>query len=250
MNSASDTKDTKDTEARPGAFPVTRWSLLAQAASGPGDVTALEELCQKYWHPVYAFVRRRGMEPHEAEDLTQGFFAFLLERQALKNADPAKGKFRTFLLAALTNFLANEWDKQRALKRGGGRQLISLDETTAMNRYEMEPSATLSPEKLFDRRWVLSVLNNALARLEAQHAGAKKAELFAKLEPALTGAPEPGWFASTALSLDMTENAVRVALHRLRRQFGESLRAEIAETVGSAEAVEEEIRHLFVTLSG
>jgi RNA polymerase sigma-70 factor (ECF subfamily) len=247
MNSL--TNATTDTESQSGLFPVTHWSLLAQGSSETERDAALEELCRKYWNPVYIFVRRRGLDHHQAEDLTQGFFAFIIEKQILRKADRLKGKFRTFLLAALTSFLANDWNRQHALKRGGHRQIHSIDETTAEGLIGQLPSAALDPEKLFDRRWAMSLLENALERLKAHHARAGKADLFAKLEPGLTGAPSPGWYLEAASALGMTENAVRVALHRLRRQFGETLREEVAQTVESADAVDEEIRHLFAAIS-
>lgn len=244
MNPAT---DTKNTQTRSGLFPATHWSVLAQAASGTRN-PALEELCHKYWRPVYVFVRRRGVDRHQAQDLTQGFFLFLIEKQTLKKVDPSKGKFRTFLLAALTNFLANEKDKQQALKRGGHIQIASLDEKTDEGLSLHEP-ATLDPEKSFDRFWALSVLENTMNRFKSQQLQGGKAALFAELEPALTGVPDSGWYAKVASTLGMTENSVRVALHRLRRQYGESLRMEIRQTVESDDAVDGEIRHLFAAIS-
>lgn len=231
---------------RAGAFSTTHWSVVAAAGSDlAGAAGALEQLCGKYWYPIYAFIRRRGSDHHQAEDLTQAFFAHLLEKETLRKADRNKGKFRTFLLAALTNFLANEWDKRQALKRGGQRQILSLNETVAEELYRQDAVETVTPETLFERRWALALLEQALARLKQEYAEAGKAELFANLEPGLSGAPGPGWYAECAGRLGMTQNAVRVALHRLRRRFGESLREEIAPTVGGAAEVEDEILHLF-----
>jgi RNA polymerase sigma factor (sigma-70 family) len=237
-------------EVRAGAFSVTRWTLVVDAAgTSPGAAEALEQLCGRYWYPIYAFVRRRGSDHHQAEDLTQGFFAFLLEKEILKKADRTRGKFRTFLLATLANFLANEWDKQQSLKRGGRIRIVSLDETVAEGLYHREPVETLTPEKLFERRWAFALLEQALARLKQDYLDAGKEEVFVKLEPALTGATPPGWYGGCAASLGMSENAVRVALHRLRRRFGELLRETIAPTVGDPGEVEDEVRHLFAALS-
>src|ERR1017187_4629949 len=166
-----------DELARPsaGAFSTTHWSVVAAAGSNlAGAAGALEQLCGKYWYPIYAFIRRRGSDHHQAEDLTQAFFAHLLESEALRKADRNRGKFRTFLLAALTHFLANEWDKQQTLKRGGRRQFVSLDETVAEDRYRQEPVEALTPEKLFERRWALALLEQVLARLGQDYVKAGK----------------------------------------------------------------------------
>jgi RNA polymerase sigma-70 factor (ECF subfamily) len=239
-------------ETKPGAFSATHWSIVL-AASG-NDLSrataALERLCRTYWYPIYAFVRRRGFGPHDAEDLTQGFFAFLLEKETLKKVDRAKGKFRTFLLAALTNFLANEHDKRQTLKRGGRREIVSLDETVAEGRYLREPVESLTPEKLFERRWANVLVEQVLARLKEEYAASGKADVFAKLEPALTRDTGAGAYAEWVKELGMSEGAVKVALHRLRRRFGEVLRSEIAHTVSSPEEIDDEIRHLFAAIAG
>ena len=152
--------------ARAGDFTTTHWSVVVAAGGSlAGAAAALEQVCGGYWYPIYAFIRRRGSDHHQAEDLTQAFFAHLLESEALRKADRNRGKFRTFLLAALTHFLANEWDKQQTLKRGGRRQFVSLDETVAEDRYRQEPVEALTPEKLFERRWALALLEQVLARL-------------------------------------------------------------------------------------
>jgi RNA polymerase sigma factor (sigma-70 family) len=235
--------------ARTGSFSSTHWSVVARAAGDPGAMAALETLCGKYWYPIYAFIRRRGSNHHQAEDLTQAFFTHVLAKEILAKADRNKGKFRTFLLAALTNFLANEWDKQQALKRGGGRQIVSLDETVAEGRYRQEPVAALTPEKLFERHWAFALLEQALSRLKQEHIEAGKAGLFSTLESGLTGAPAAGWLAQCASDLNMSENALRVALHRMRRRFGELVREEIVPTAGNAADVDDELRHLFAALS-
>ena len=234
-----------------GAFLTTHWSVVLGA--GQRDLArataALERLCRIYWYPIYAFVRRRGSDQHEAEDLTQAFFAFLLEKDTLKKVDRQKGKFRTFLLAALTNFLNNEWDKRQTLKRGGQRQIISLDDAAAEGLYLREPTDSLTPEKLFERRWASALIEQVLALLKLEYAAGSKAGLFAKLEPALTGEVGTGVYAGWAAALGTSEGAVKVALHRMRRRFGELLRSEIAHTVSSPEEIDEEIRYLFAAIA-
>ena len=232
-------------------FSTTNWSVVLEA--GRTDVkratAALEHLCGRYWYPVYMFVRRRGSNHHEAEDLTQAFFAHLLEKETLKKVSRQKGKFRSFLLASVANFLTNEWDKRQSLKRGGQSQIISLDEMAAEELYNHEPDGSLTPEKLFERRWAFTLVDQVLARLKTEYVAADKATLFAKLEPGLTGEINPGLYAEWAAALDMSEGAVRVAVHRFRRRFGELLRSEIAHTVATPEEVDEEIRHLFAAIA-
>jgi RNA polymerase sigma factor (sigma-70 family) len=232
-------------------FTTTNWSVVLVA--GKTDygraADAMEKLCVRYWYPLYAFVRRRGSDEHEAKDLTQAFFAHLLENESLKKVDRQKGKFRSFLLAAATNFLANEWDKRQSLKRGGQYRVISLDDADAEERYRHEPAAPLTPENLYDRRWAFTLLNAVLARLKEEYIATNKAELFAKLEPRLVDAVNPGSYAEWAAGLNMSESAVRVAVHRLRRRFGELLRGEIADTVATPAEVDEELRHLFAAIA-
>ncbi len=239
------------TEARRSAFSTTHWSVVLAVREGDliGSAAALEKLCQRYWYPIYAFIRRRGADAHAAEDLTQAFFAHLLDQETLKKVDREKGKFRTFLLTALTHFLANEWDRRQTLKRGGQYQIFSLDEARAEERYRHEPVEPATPEKLFDRRWACLLVDAVLVHLQQEYRAANKSELFAKLEPGLTGELSPGWHAGLAAEVGMNEGAVRVALHRLRRRFGELLRGEIAQTVSSAAEVDEEIRQLFSAIS-
>jgi len=233
------------------AFSTTHWSVVLTAARDDpvGASAALEKLCRKYWYPIYAFVRRRGADRQEAEDLTQGFFAHLLEMETLKKADRRKGKFRTFLLSALTKFLSNEWDKRQTAKRGGGRQILSLDEAAAEERYSVEPVEPGSPEKLFDQRWAATLVDGVLTRLREEYRTRGKAELLAQLESGLTQEAAPGGYAECAGTLGLSEGAVRVALHRVRRRFGELLREEIAQTVTSPAEVDDEIRHLFAAIS-
>ena len=186
-----------------GAFSTTHWSIVQGAGQDYPAVAAvaLERLCSIYWSPVYAFIRRRGSDPHEAEDLTQAFFAHLLEKEALKKVSRQKGKFRSFLLASVANFLTNEWDKRQTLKRGGQNQIISLDEMAAEELYSHEPDASLTPENLFERRWAFTLMDQVLARLKEEYLAANKAKLFAKLEPGLTGEINPGLYAEWAAAL-------------------------------------------------
>lgn len=232
-----------------GAFATTQWSVVIEAAHDDlaRSTAALEKLCRQYWYPVYAFVRRRGAHKPEAEDLTQAFFTHLLDKETLKKVDRRKGKFRTFLLASLTNFLTNEWDKRQTQKRGGQYQIMSLHEA-AEEIYGREPVEPRAPEKLFDRRWALLLVETVLTRLKADYAQQHKSALFEKLESGLTGELDAGWYEAKAKELDMTEGAVRVALHRLRRRFGELLRAEVGHTVATPREVDEEIRHLFASI--
>ncbi len=232
-------------------FTTTNWSVVLEAGRTDHGraAKALEELCVRYWYPVYAYVRRRGSDHHEAKDLTQSFFVHLLQNETLKKIDRQKGKFRSFLLAAATNFLTNEWDKRQSLKRGGQHQIISLDDTEAEELYRQEPVTTLTPENLYDRRWAFMLLNAVLARLKDEYTAANKAELFAKLEPGLVGEVNPGLYADGAVELNMSEGAVRVAVHRLRRRFGELLRSEISDTVTTPAEVDEEIRYLFAAIA-
>jgi DNA-directed RNA polymerase specialized sigma24 family protein len=232
-------------------FSTTQWTMVLAAGQddNPSAGPALEQLCGKYWFPIYAFIRRRGSNPHEAEDLTQGFFAFALEKGVFKKVDREKGRFRTFLLAALTNFLANEWDKCRTLKRGGAYRIINWDDVAAEDLYRQEPIDTATPEKLFERRWASVLVEQVLDRLGQEYAAAGKETLFSKLEPGLTGELAAGTVAGWAAELRMTEGAVKVAVHRLRRRFGELLRKEIAATVANDGEVDEEIRHLFAAIT-
>jgi len=225
--------------------------VLSAGQNDLGRATvALERLCTRYWYPIYAFIRRRGSDHHGAEDLTQAFFTHLFEKETLKKVDRQKGKFRSFLLATATHFLTNDWDKRNTHKRGGQHQIISLDGMAAEERYAQEPVEAQTPEHLFERRWAFTLMNQALFRLKDEYSLAGKAELFARLEPGLTGEVGLGLYVDWAVGLKMTEGAVRVALHRLRRRFGELLRSEIAHTVATPEQVDEELRHLLAAIAG
>src|SRR5271155_4363205 len=231
-------------------FATTRWSLVLAAGqrSSPQSSAALATLCENYWYPLYAYVRRRGHDSDEAQDLTQAFFARLLEKNDLAAADPERGRFRSFLLTSLKHFLSNEWDRARAEKRGGGRSLLSIDFGTAEERYRAEPAHDLTPEKIFERRWALVLLENVLARLHDESAQAGKADSFDRLKGFLTGEQTAVTYGQLAAELNMSEGALKVAVHRLRRRYRELLRAEIEETVADPEEIDQEIRDLFSAL--
>jgi RNA polymerase sigma-70 factor (ECF subfamily) len=217
---------------------------LSKAASA-----ALEQLCRAYWYPLYAFVRRRGHDAEEAKDLTQGFFASLLAL-GLAGRAPEQGRFRSFLLAALGHYLANEWRRGQRQKRGGGQTVIALDALPAEERCRLEPPAPENPEQLYERRWAWTVMDQARQRLAAEHARAGKAELFGLLEPFLTGGRAAPARAALAARLGISAGAVDVAVHRLRRRYGELLRERIADTVADPAEVDAEIRHLRAALGG
>lgn len=227
-------------------FATTHWSVvLAAKGSNTTDATeALEKLCRAYWYPLYAYVRRQGENPQDAQDLTQGFFTRLLEKDYLAQVDRAKGKFRSFLLAALKHFLADERDKARAQKRGGGRPLISLDAQEAEERYRLEPAHDLTPEKLFERRWALSLLFAVFDRLAQDYAEAGKAELFQVIQAFLTPNDGQADYASAARRLNMKEGAVRMAVHRMRRRYGILFRQEVAHTVSTEDEIDDEMNQL------
>jgi RNA polymerase sigma-70 factor (ECF subfamily) len=204
----------------------------------------LAALCETYWYPLYAYVRRQGHSPHDAEDLTQGFFARLLESESLAGVSREKGKFRTFLLVALKRFLANEWHRARSQKRGGRSFQVPLQGHTAETRYIAEPIEPLTAEKLYERRWALTLLERVLARLGAEFDAAGKTEIFEKLKPFLMAEKGSIPYAEAAMALGTNEGAVKVAVHRLRRRFRELFREEVAQTVASSQEIDDEIRHL------
>ncbi|NLF31999.1 MAG: sigma-70 family RNA polymerase sigma factor [Planctomycetes bacterium] len=241
----SSLNDRDGRHASSARFGATRWSVVLAAADDRRPTTsrdAMAELIGAYWFPLYAFLRRAGSAPQEAEDLVQGFFAELMDKRALAAVDPSKGRFRSFLLAALKHFVSKRRARGRALKRGGGRVLLSLDALDAEARYAIEPADTLTPERLFERQWALAVLQQVLARLRAAYAADGKAALYEALEPCLTaGAID---YAEAAAALDMSPAAVRTAAHRLRRRYRDGLTAEIARTVQSPGEVADEIAYL------
>lgn len=230
-------------------FLTTRWTMVLRAGGGAeaDPEGALSELCRDYWYPLYSFVRRWGHSPHDAQDLTQTFMLHLLESPLLSRASPDKGRFRTYLLSALQNFLRNEHRRGRAVKRGGGVPLLSLDEEEGERRFASEPADAPSPEAQFDRNWAFAVLEKVSDRLREEYVRAGRADLHEALLPYLAG--RPGHLGAPAYeevgqSLGMARNAVGVSVHRMRRRYGELLREEIAQTVGSPEEVELELRHL------
>jgi len=234
------------------SFTTTHWSVVL-AARGTGtseSAVALETLCRTYWYPLYVYVRRRGYAPHDAQDLTQSFFARLLEKDYLRSVDPTKGKFRSFLLAALGHFLANEWRDAHAQKRGGKVNFISLDDDSAEQRYMQVPSNGLSPEKLFEQQYAITLLDQVLSKLCEEFTADGKGHLFEELKVFLTGENRAASYGALALKLDTTEPALKMAVNRLRSRYRELLRTEIAKTVAGPEEVEEELRALCAILRG
>jgi len=210
----------------------------------------MEELCRSYWYPLYAYVRRHGYSVEDAQDLTQEFFARLLARNWVGSANPAKGRFRTFLLTAMNHFLADQWDRLKAQKRGGGQQTLSLDVATAETRFQMEPADPLTPEKNYERRWAQTVLETVFEKLRRAYAAEGKAALFDELKGSLTQARAAVPYQELATRLQVTEGALRAAVHRLRQRYRELLRTEVAHTVAGADEVEEELQYLFRALRG
>ncbi len=237
-------------DALPRVFATTHWSLVGAAgdAKSPHAMEALEKLSRSYWYPLYVYVRRKGYSADDAQDLTQEFFARLLGRNYLSVADRNKGRFRSFLLGALEHFLAREWTKAHAQKRGGGKAFLSLAETDAENRYLMDPAHDLTPEKIYDRRWATTLLAQAMSRLREECAASHKCDLFDKVECLLSGEKSEASYAEIAAALNMSEGAIKVAVHRLRQRYGELVRDEIARTVAGPEEAEEELRYLFNVL--
>ncbi len=237
---------------RQPAFVTTHWSVVLTA--GQSDTTeasaALAKLCQTYWYPLYAYARRRGHSAHDAQDLTQSFLVRLLERHWVSSADRERGRFRTFLLTAMDHFLADEWDKSRAQKRGGLATHLPLQLDSAETRYGHEPADNSTPEQCFERRWALTLLDTVLQRLRKEYEDEGKAELFAALHSTLAGGREQQPYAELANQLAMKEGAVKVAVHRLRKRYRQLLRREIAETMAEGEEVDDELRHLFAVLAG
>src|ERR1041385_1701798 len=234
-----------------GVFNTTHWSvvaLAAQEASAPAQ-DALEKLCRAYWQPLYVFVRRRGYSPHDAQDLTQSFFERLLDKNYLSGADRTKGKFRSFLLAALEHFLANDWRRRRAQKRGGGAKFVSLDDDSIEEQYLQLAATVDSAEKIFERQWAATVLNQVLVQLRAEFTAAGKEILFQRIKVFLTGEKQSSTYAELALTSGMTEAALKMAVSRLRRRYRELLQDEITKTVSSPAQVDEELRALFAAVS-
>jgi RNA polymerase sigma-70 factor (ECF subfamily) len=222
--------------------------LLAGQNSSEKSSEALATLCRAYWFPLYAYLRRQGCSPHDAQDLTQAFLLHLMEKHTLSRVDPGKGKFRSFLLASLQYFLADQRDKAQASKRGGGATIITLDSTDAEERYRAEAVDNLDPARVFERRWATTLLNRALARLETEFAEPARKRRFEQLQVFLLGDPQALSYADAAKQLGIKEGAVKVAVLRLRQRFRELLRGEIAGTVSGEGEIDEEMRHLFHAL--
>ena len=232
-------------------FVTTRWSvvLTARDPASPDSARALETLCRTYWYPLYAFVRGSGHSPHDAQDLTQSFFAVLLAKDYLQVVEPEKGRFRTFLRMALKRYLLNEWDKQRSQKRGGGQTVLAFDTTLAEQRFQEERPGALGPDSIYDRQWALTLLDEAMSRLEQEYTAAGKAMEFQQLKPHLTAVRGEIPYAEIASQCQSTEGAARVAIHRLRKRFREMFRVVIADTVATPGEVEEEMHHVLQILS-
>ncbi len=232
-------------------FATTHWSVVLTAAksSSPQQKQALETLCQSYWFPLYAYLRRRGYDTHQAEDFTQAFFAHILEKKDLETADPKCGKFRSFLLVRLKYFLSDQRDRAQAKKRGGGLKALSLNFENAEGQYTLEPAIQLSPEKLFEKSWAITVLERTMNRLEAEMAEKNKQKLFDYLKVYLTTDKDVIPYQDMAAELEISEGSVRVAVHRLRRLYRKLLREEIAQTVGDESQIDEEMDCLITALA-
>jgi DNA-directed RNA polymerase specialized sigma24 family protein len=223
--------------------------LLAGANDAGGGERALAKLCEIYWYPLYTYVRRRGYGHEESQDLTQGFFAQFLKKNSLLQANPARGRFRTFLLSSIENFLTNEWDRSMAQKRGRGQKPISWDEQDAEGRYLNEPVESMTPERIFEKRWAATLLELVLKRMRAEFLLSGRAELFEALKAHLWSEEPAMSYTHLAAQLNMTTVAIKVTVHRLRNRYRDLLRQEISHTVASPEEVNDEIRHLIQTMS-
>ena len=232
------------------SFATTHWSLVLAAGKGASadGQEALSALCQAYWYPLYAYVRRHGHQPDDARDLTQEFFARLLEKHYLQSADPERGRFRSFLLTAFQRFLSKERDRERAKKRGGGARPLPLDFEAGERRYGLEPAHEATAERIYEQRWALTLLDRVFARLRDEFDRAGKQKEFNSFKVYLTGEAGTPSHREAAAELGMTEGAVKVAVHRLRRRYRDLVREEIAQTVAGPEDVDEELRHLFSAL--
>ena len=233
-------------------FTTTHWSVVLAAGKSdpPAAQQALERLCRTYWYPLYVYVRRQGEDEEAAKDLTQGFFARFLEKNYLGQVQREKGKFRSFLLASLKHFLADEWDKARAQKRGGGQALVSLDDSACEDRYRLEPGDATGAEKLYDRRWAWTLFEQAGQRLKDEYRQNGKAELYDQIKACLSGEKNAAPYAAVAAQLGRAEGTVKSDVSRLRRRFQELIREEVANTVGSEDEIDDEYRYLITLIAG
>ena len=233
-------------------FATTHWSVVLQAGTGecPEAAAALEQLCRTYWYPLYAYGRRRGCSPEDAQDLVQEFFARLLAKDYVTRADPDKGKFRSFLLAGLKRLLCDERDKANRLKRGGGQAIISLDAHDAEDRYRLEPADERTPEQVYERSWATALLERAAARLREEYAAAGKVAQFEQLTEFRLDVADQRPYAAVAAQLSLSESAVKSAIHRLRQRHYELVREEIAQTLADPAEMEEEVRYLLRMMGG
>jgi DNA-directed RNA polymerase specialized sigma24 family protein len=230
-------------------FQTTRWSIVNAAGDGDSAArSALAKLCETYWYPLYAYVRRQGATPDDARDLTQGFFTSLIERRDFDSLRKERGRFRAFLLASLQHYLANDYARRKTLKRGGGVVPLSLEFDGAEGRYRFEPADKETPQTLFERRWALTVIERSLAEVRKEWEAASRADEFEALKSCLLGGAPAGGYAAVAREISSSEGAVRVAVHRLRRKFQKRLREEIADTVADPSEVDDEIRYLLRAL--
>jgi RNA polymerase sigma-70 factor (ECF subfamily) len=233
-----------------GRFNTTHWSVVLAAGGSDARLAAraLERLCAAYWYPLYAYVRRRGHDVHEAQDLTQGFFAQLLEHQAFQALVPSRARFRSFLLVALQNHLADDHDRKQAQKRGGGKTIISFDAQAAEQRYQFEPAHSETPDKLFERRWATTLLDRTLEGLEREFVLAGKGQILEQLREFILEGATDRTYAQAGAQIGMSEGAVKKAVQRMRQRYRAILRAEIGHTVATVSEVEEELRHLWSVL--
>jgi RNA polymerase sigma-70 factor (ECF subfamily) len=231
-------------------FPTTCWARVLEAGdpAAPESRAALEGLCRDYWYPLYAFVRRRGHDPETARDLVQGLFASLLERGDLNGLEPQRGRFQSFLMACCSHYIARYHERERAARRGGGRVAIPIDGLAAESRFGGEPGHDLTAERLFERRWALTLLDRVLASLDAEMARSEKRTLYERLRPSLLGAEETPSYRDIADEMGLTVGAVKMAAHRLRARYRERLRDEIARTVGDPSEIDSEIAALMAVL--
>jgi RNA polymerase sigma factor (sigma-70 family) len=232
-------------------FATTHWSVvLAAGQSADAQASeALEQLCRTYWYPLYAYVRRRGHGPEDAQDLAQEFFALLLRKEYFRLANRARGRFRTFLLHALEHFLVNEWKRAQCAKRGGGLTCLSLDVEGAEHRYTNEPAVTMTPERAYEKQWAATLLEHVLSTVKQEYADAGNSRVFAELADSLWGKDGSVAFAEIGARLGLTEGAARGAMHRLRTRYRERLRREVAQTVAEPGEVDEELRYLITVVS-